>query len=101
VWEFGAPDPCPYVAEWQVLLDAIRNNTPHNEARRAGEANLVALMGRSAAHTGQRVTLEQMQNSNFEYIKNIDGMTFDTPAPLQADANGFYAAPIPGEWKEV
>ena len=43
----------PYHAEWQVLLDAIRQDKPHNEARRAGEADVAALMGRMATHTGQ------------------------------------------------
>ena len=45
-------DPNPYHAEWQVLLDAVRKNKPHNEAHRAAEASIPALMGRMAAHTG-------------------------------------------------
>ena len=45
VWQYGQPDCDPYVAEWQVLLDAIRQDRPHNEARRAGEADVAALMG--------------------------------------------------------
>jgi hypothetical protein len=59
VWEYGQPDSNPYVDEWQALLDAIRGDRPHNEARRAGEADIVALMGRMATHTGQYVTWEQ------------------------------------------
>ncbi len=42
------PDRNPYHAEWQLLLDAIRGDKPHNEARRAGEAEVAALMGRIA-----------------------------------------------------
>ena len=38
VWEFGGNDPNPYQVEWQVLVDAIRQDTKHNEALRAGEA---------------------------------------------------------------
>ena len=30
VWEFGKNDPNPYRAEWQLLLDAIRQDKPHN-----------------------------------------------------------------------
>jgi hypothetical protein len=84
VWEYGRGDNNPYVEEWQLLLDAIRNDTPHNEARRAGEANLAALMGRTAAHTGAYVTWDQMLNSDFQFVENIDAMTFDSPAPIQA-----------------
>ena len=101
IWEFGQPDPNPYHAEWQVLVDAIRQNKPHNEARRAGEAEVVALMGRMATHTGQYITWDQALNSNFQFVKDIDNMTFETPAPLKAGPNGIYAAPQPGITKEV
>jgi predicted dehydrogenase len=100
-WEFGQPDPNPYHAEWQVLVDAIRQNKPHNEARRAGEAEVVALMGRMATHTGQYITWDQVLNSNFQFVKDIDNMTFETPAPIKAGPNGIYAAPQPGITKEV
>ena len=101
VWEFGKPDPNPYHAEWQVLVDAIRQNKPHNEARRAGEAEVVALMGRMATHTGQYITWDQALNSNFQFVKDIDNMTFETPAPIKAGPDGIYAAPQPGITKEV
>ncbi|KPL24556.1 MAG: hypothetical protein AMJ75_03375 [Phycisphaerae bacterium SM1_79] len=101
VWEFGQPDPNPYHAEWQVLVDAIRQNKPHNEARRAGEADVAALMGRMATHTGQYITWGQALNSDFQFVKDIDNMTFDTPAPIKAGPDGIYAAPQPGVTKEV
>jgi predicted dehydrogenase len=100
VWEFGRPDPNPYQVEWQLLLDAIRQNKPHNEARRAGEADVVALMGRAATHTGQLVTWEQVMNSSFQFVADIDHMTFNTPAPLHANPDGIYAPPQPGLTKE-
>jgi hypothetical protein len=101
VWEYGQPDLNPYRAEWQILVDAIRQDTPHNEGRRAGEANLATLMGRMATHTGRYVTWEEALNSNFEYIADIDKMTENTPAPIQAGPDGMYAAPQPGLTKEV
>ena len=100
VWEYGRPDPNPYQVEWQVLLDAIRQNQPHNEARRAGEADVVALMGRAATHTGQFITWDQALNSSFQFVEDIDHMTFDTPAPIHANADGTYAPPQPGITKE-
>jgi len=101
VWEFGRPDPNPYHAEWQVLLDAIRQDKPHNEARRAGEADIVALMGRMATHTGQYITWEQALNSDFQFVADIDRMSFESPAPIHAGPDGIYPAPQPGITKEV
>ena len=100
VWEFSRPDPNPYVVEWQLLLDAIRQNKPHNEARRAGEAEVAALMGRMATHTGQYITWDQALNSNFQFVENIDNMTFETAAPIHAGPDGIYPAPQPGITKE-
>ena len=60
-WEYGKRDCNPYHAEWQLLLDAIRQDKPHNEARRAGEADVAALMGRTAVHTGGQVTWDEMR----------------------------------------
>jgi predicted dehydrogenase len=101
VWKFDGSEQNPYVAEWQLLLDAIRNNTPHNEAKRAGEANLTAIMGRAAAHTGQYITWEQAMNSQFQFVADIDHLTFDTPSPTKAEADGSYLPPLPGAAKEI
>jgi predicted dehydrogenase len=100
-WEFGRSDPNPYHAEWQLLLDAIRQNKPHNEARRAGEAEVAALMGRMATHTGQYITWDQALNSDFQFVEDIDNMTFESPAPIHEGPNGIYPAPQPGITKEV
>jgi predicted dehydrogenase len=101
VWEFGRPDPNPYVAEWQLLLDAIRQDKPHNEARRAGEANLAALMGRMATHTGKLVTWDEAMKSDFQFLEDIDHLTFDTPAPIHEGPDGIYPAPQPGLTNEI
>jgi predicted dehydrogenase len=100
VWEYGQADCNPYHAEWQLLVDAIRQDKPHNEARRAGEADVAALMGRMAAHTGAFVTWDQAMNSEFQFVEDIDSMTFDTPAPISEGPDGIYPAPQPGLTKE-
>jgi len=101
LWQYPEPDCNPYHAEWQVLLDAIRQNKWHNEARRAGEADVAALMGRMATHTGQFITWDEALNSNFQFVNDIDNMTFETPAPIHSGPNGIYPAPQPGITKEV
>ena len=100
VWEYRETEPNPYDVEWQLLLDAIRQNKPHNESRRAAEADLMALMGRMATRSGAYLTRDEAMNSNYQFVDNIDGMTLDTPAPIHSDANGMYAAAQPGVTRE-
>jgi predicted dehydrogenase len=101
VWQYPGRDPNPYRVEWQLLLDAIRQDKPHNEARRAGEAEVAALMGRAATHTGQYITWDQTLNSDFQFVEDIDGMNFETPAPVHAGPDGIYNPPQPGITKEI
>ncbi len=101
IWEFGRDDPNPYQIEWQVLLDAIRQDKPHNEARRAGQAEIAAIMGRAATHTGQLVTWDQVMASDFQFVADIDSLTFDSEAPIHPDPEGIYPAPHPGISKEI
>jgi predicted dehydrogenase len=87
----------PYFNEWQVLTDAIRNDKPHNEVDRGVMASAVTSLGRYAAHTGQEVQLDEFLAHEHEFAPDADKLTFDSPAPVQADANGFYPVPEPGK----
>lgn len=91
----------PWQAEWNSLLDAIKNNKPYNETRRAALSNLAAIMGRAAVHTGKVITWDQAMNSKFQFCPNVGSMTPETPAPVKADAQGRYPIPIPGVTVEV
>jgi predicted dehydrogenase len=86
----------PYRNEWNDLVYAILNNRPYNEVKRGVEASLVTSMGRRAAHTGRKVTLKEMLESDHMFAPGVETMTMDGPAPLLADANGRYPVPQPG-----
>ncbi len=91
----------PWQNEWNVLLDAIRNDKPHNESRRAALSDLAAIMGRAAVHTGKVITWDEMMASKFQFCPNVAGLTTDSPAPVHADAKGRFPVPVPGTWTEV
>ncbi len=91
----------PHQAEWDVLLDAIRKDRPHNEAQRGAYSNLAAIMGRAAVHSGKIITWEDALASDFQFCPNVDALTQDSPAPVKADEKGRYPAPIPGVTVEV
>jgi predicted dehydrogenase len=86
----------PYQNEWNDLMDAIRNDRPYNETERGVQTSLVTSMGRMAAHTGQEITYDEILNCDHEMAPGLDKLTKDSPAPLQADAEGRYPVPQPG-----
>ena len=90
----------PYQNEWNDLVDAIRADKPYNEVKYGVECSLVTSMGRMAAHTGQEITYEAMLNCPHEMAPGLDKLTWNSPAPLQPDANGRYPVPQPGIVKD-
>ncbi len=96
VWGFPQPERNPYQIEWDDLIDAIRKDKPYNEVKRGTEASLVTSMGRLAAHTGQIVTWDDMLHHDHEFAPEVDKLTMDSPAPLQAGPDGSYPIPMPG-----
>lgn len=98
------PDPeriSPYNAEWHVLIDAIRNDKKHNEAKRGAYSDLAFLMGRAAVHSGKTITWDQAMASHFTICKDIDTLNENSAPPIRADAQGRLPAPIPGLWSEI
>ncbi len=91
----------PWQAEWDALLGAIRQDRPYNETKRAAYSNLGAIMGRAAVHTGKIITWEDALASDFQFCANVDALNEHSPAPVQADAQGRYPAPIPGKTVEI
>jgi predicted dehydrogenase len=100
-WKAPKEKDTPWQAEWNVLLDAIRKDKKHNEAKRAAMSNIADMMGRAAVNSGQIITWDQVMNSKFQWCPYIDTMTPDSPPPVKADARGYYPVPVPGQWTEV
>ncbi len=91
----------PWQYEWNSFIDSIRQDKPHNECRRAVYSDLTTLMGRAACHTGQEVTWEQMMNSRFQFCDYLDDLSFESPVPVQANADGQFPVPVSGIWNEL
>jgi predicted dehydrogenase len=91
----------PWQYEWNDFIASIRNDRPHNEAKRAVYSDLTTLMGRAACHTNKTVTWDEMMKSDFKFCEDVDSLEFNSPVPVPADANGQFPVPIPGSWKEV
>ena len=99
-WAFSQPEANPYQLEWNHIIAAIRNDTPYNEVERGTMASLTASLGRMAAHTGQKFTLDQILNSDYEFAPNVDKLTLDSDPPLMPNDQGKYPIPYPGIIKD-
>lgn len=96
VWQGPPSEPNPYQLEWNDLINAIRKDLPYNEVERGVKASLVTSMGRMAAHTGVEISYDDMLNCEHEFAPNLESMTFESPAPVLANAEGIYPVPQPG-----
>jgi hypothetical protein len=96
VWQGPPNEPNPYQLEWNDLINAIRKDLPYNEVERGVKASLVTSMGRMAAHTGVEITYDDMLNCEHEFAPGLDTMTYESPAPVKANAEGIYPVPQPG-----
>ncbi len=102
VWEAPPEAINPWQAEWNVFLDAIRQDRHHNEARQAAMSQAADIMARAAIHMGRVVTLDEVMASNFEWVPGgVDNLNENSPPPVTADADGRYPAPVPGQWVEI
>ncbi|MBN2127926.1 MAG: hypothetical protein JW741_00440, partial [Sedimentisphaerales bacterium] len=91
----------PWQYEWNVFIESIRKDRPHNELKRAVYSDLTSIMGRAACHTGQMVTWDDMMKSRFQFCDYLDDLDYDSPPPVLADKDGWFPVPIPGKWTEV
>ena len=96
VWKYEGPNRSPYQIEFELFIDAIRNNKPYNEGHRAAKAALVGIMGRMAYESGQHIFEGSAQESKIELFPGIDQIAWDTKPPVEPDANGYYPYAIPG-----
>ena len=97
IWKCKDNEPDPYQLEWDHLMESIRKDKPHNEARRGTEASLAAVMGRMSAHTGQVITRDKLIKHDHEFAPEADKLVLGGPAPLLADKDGKYPLPMPGK----
>ncbi len=100
-WTPTADAHSPWQYEWNDLIDSIRRDRSHNEAKRAAYSDMATQMGRAACHSGQTITWDEMMKSKFQFCDYLDKLDYDSPVPITPDANGQFLVPIPGQWTEV
>ncbi len=82
-WRYSGPTPDMYQVEHNELFASIRKGEPINDGIWMCHSTLMAIMGRTAAYTGQEITWEQIMNSDDRLVP--EHVTWDMklePAPM-------------------
>ena len=85
--------------EQDEMFAAIRAGKPINNGHYMCQSTLLAIMGREAGYTGQKITWEQMNQSQQDLSPKQ--YSFDAPPPILPDAEGKYPVAVPGFTKFV
>ena len=83
-----------YQLEHDAFFENVRTGGYRNDAEYAAYSTLMAVMGRMATYTGQAITWEQVLASQENLVP--EDLSWDTPPPVQPDAEGWYPVAVPG-----
>jgi len=91
----GKDDPNPYQVEHIKLFESIRNGGVIADAENGAKSTMTAILGRMATYSGKVVKWDEAMMSNLALVP--DNLTWDSPAPVQPNEDGWYAIPTPGK----
>ncbi len=91
----GKDDPNPYQVEHIKLFESIRNGGVIANAENGAKSTMTAIIGRMATYSGKVIKWEEAMQSELKLVP--DTLTWESPAPVQPDANGLYPIPTPGK----
>ena len=91
----GQDDPNPYQVEHIKLFESIRNGGVISNAENGANSTMTAILGRMATYSGKVVKWDEAIKSNLALA--AEQLTWDSPAPVQPNADGTYVIPMPGK----
>jgi len=87
----------PYVLEHAALIRSIRENRPINSGKHMVRSTLIAMMGQFSCYTGQEVTWEMINESDFCFAPRPEECDENTEPPVEPGPDGTYPVLVPGE----
>jgi predicted dehydrogenase len=86
----------PYQVEHDRLFAAIRAGQPLNNGDYMCRSSLITIMGQLSCYTGQEVTWEAVETSDFFSPPKPEDCRDDMTPPTRPGPDGCYPTPIPG-----
>ncbi|QEF98256.1 Inositol 2-dehydrogenase/D-chiro-inositol 3-dehydrogenase [Stieleria maiorica] len=101
IWESprrrGKEYQSPYQVEWNALMQAVVEDTPHHEVDYSASSTMTAILGRLATYSGKTVAWDEAMAG--EKVLTTDAESWDAPAPIRPLDDGSYAIAQPGQTK--
>jgi len=91
----GKEDPNPYEVEHVKLFESIRDGGVIANAENGAKSTMTAILGRMATYSGKVVKWDEAMQSNLALVP--ENLTWDSPAPVKPNAEGWYDIPTPGK----
>lgn len=95
-WQYDGPRNNPYQTEQDVLFDAVRKNQPVNAGDYMAKSTMVTVLGQLACYTGKPMTYKEVEQLEFQYQPEPEGVSFATEPPTVPNEDGNYPIPRPG-----
>jgi predicted dehydrogenase len=97
IWKYEGKNDNPYQVEHDELHDAIRKNTPLNNAYYGATSSFTAALGRYAAYSGKELKYDEVLKSGHRIFP--ESMDPNGPAPVKPNADGSYTIPVARDYK--
>jgi len=86
----------PYQIEHDVLFKAIRSGEPVNNGDYMSRSTMIGVMGQLSCYTGEEITWERINNSEFAYAPKPEDCHDGMEPPTLPGPDGSYPVPKPG-----
>ena len=96
-WTAPREDGNPELTTFREMFDGIRAGKPINDSREMAHSTMLAILGRMATHSGQRITWDEAFKSDL--VLAPASYAWNADPPVLPGPNGHYPEPIPGQTK--
>ena len=94
-WDAPKDPGHPELTTFREMFDGIKSASPVNDAQTMSDSTMLAILGRMATHSGQRITWEDAYRS--EQVLAPESYAWDADPPVLPGPDGHYPQSIPGQ----
>ena len=98
-WEGEKPSVHPEINTFREMFAGIETGKPINDSLSMARSTMLAILGRMATHSGQRITWDQAFASN--RVLAPETYAWDADPPVLPGPDGEYPVPVPGVTKVI